>query len=381
MKIQIKIAIFTSIFSCISLASPTFNMRYTRVLTPTGDTLYSFKVENGSPNKVSYVTLGADELAGTQDLFITDTNTGELIPGITLSAPSPGWKVQFTPVDESNQAVIVWSTDGNSIISGGSQLGFGVIVPKGSNTNVSKCHFTLMDDKALHYAKKVSEAPTSDTGTFTITTSIIGLGSVTLGPNQPSYAAGSTVLLTPIPAKGYTFIGWTGDTTTTTQALSLTVTRNRFLTAKFQVNATPTYSLAVTARDETPTDSIYIRPRIIIQNVGTNSAAIGGFNFFFTTTPGKTSILNTWFSPKCKAIITKVNQKDAVTFTCTNLVLGPGAVYPDNAGTSFGVHNSDWSSHNRSLDWSEYGLGINFTTTNRVTVTDTLGQVISGNAP
>ncbi|TGE24819.1 PKD domain-containing protein [Hymenobacter aquaticus] len=73
-------------------------------------------------------------------------------------------------------------------------------------------------------------------GPFTLTTSTVGSGSVTKNPNAASYASGTVVSLTATPAAGYTFSGWSGDATGTTNPLAVTMTGNRSITATFTAN-------------------------------------------------------------------------------------------------------------------------------------------------
>jgi len=54
---------------------------------------------------------------------------------------------------------------------------------------------------------------------------------------------GSVVTLTATPSVGWNFTGWSGDTTATTNPLTLVITRNRSLTATFALNS---YTLSVT---------------------------------------------------------------------------------------------------------------------------------------
>ncbi|MBD2722164.1 InlB B-repeat-containing protein [Hymenobacter armeniacus] len=70
-------------------------------------------------------------------------------------------------------------------------------------------------------------------GPFTLTTSVVGSGTVTKNPNQTSYASGTNVTLTASPATGYTFSGWSGDATGTTNPLTVSMTANKTITATF----------------------------------------------------------------------------------------------------------------------------------------------------
>ncbi|WP_216688109.1 InlB B-repeat-containing protein [Hymenobacter siberiensis] len=68
---------------------------------------------------------------------------------------------------------------------------------------------------------------------YTLTTAMVGSGTVTKSPNAASYASGSTVSLTATPAAGYQFSGWSGDASGTANPLSVTMTANKNITATF----------------------------------------------------------------------------------------------------------------------------------------------------
>ncbi|GAB2851675.1 InlB B-repeat-containing protein [Hymenobacter ruber] len=82
--------------------------------------------------------------------------------------------------------------------------------------------------------KNITATFTATTPTnYTLTTSTVGSGSVTPNPNQATYASGSTVNLTATPAAGFTFTGWSGDATGSTNPLTVTMNGNKSITATF----------------------------------------------------------------------------------------------------------------------------------------------------
>jgi uncharacterized repeat protein (TIGR02543 family) len=94
---------------------------------------------------------------------------------------------------------------------------------------------------------------------YTLTVTTVGSGSVTANPDQPTYDHGTVVTLTATPAVGWRFTSWSGDTITTTNPLTLVMTRNRSLVATFTINS---YTLAVTTVgngtvSKTPNQSTY----------------------------------------------------------------------------------------------------------------------------
>ena len=70
--------------------------------------------------------------------------------------------------------------------------------------------------------------------TYTLNITVLGGGSVPKIPDQPTYNHGTIVELTATPAVGgWTFSGWSGDTSGTTNPLLVQMNRNRNITAIF----------------------------------------------------------------------------------------------------------------------------------------------------
>jgi uncharacterized repeat protein (TIGR02543 family) len=95
------------------------------------------------------------------------------------------------------------------------------------------------------------EAGRSSAATYTLTVSATN-GMVTKTPNQTSYSTGQTVTLQAVPNTGYTFSGWSGDLTGTTNPATVVMDTNKSVTANF--TAIPvTYTLSVSATNGTVT--------------------------------------------------------------------------------------------------------------------------------
>ena len=69
--------------------------------------------------------------------------------------------------------------------------------------------------------------------TYTLTTNSAGGGSIALSPPGGSYLSNTVVNLTATPAAGWIFLQWLGDVTGTNAAISLAMTRNKFVQAVF----------------------------------------------------------------------------------------------------------------------------------------------------
>jgi uncharacterized repeat protein (TIGR02543 family) len=87
--------------------------------------------------------------------------------------------------------------------------------------------------------------------TYTLSVSATN-GTVTKTPNQTSYTSGQTVTLQATPNAGYTFSGWSGDLTGTTNPATLVMNANKSVTANFTAT---TYTLTVNA----PAAGRYVR--------------------------------------------------------------------------------------------------------------------------
>ncbi|MDO6388675.1 malectin domain-containing carbohydrate-binding protein [Pontibacter sp. BT731] len=103
--------------------------------------------------------------------------------------------------------------------------------------------FSSLKDNAIISAIEFEKVATSTN--YSLTTSTTGNGSVGRSPDQSNYTAGTEVTLTATPASGYTFAGWSGDASGTTNPLTLTMNSNKNITATFTAVQQTAYSLSV----------------------------------------------------------------------------------------------------------------------------------------
>lgn len=73
-------------------------------------------------------------------------------------------------------------------------------------------------------------------------------GSISRSKDTTVYSSGSTVTLTAVPANGYRFNGWSGDTTGTTNPLVITMDKNKTMFANFVRQYTLTLTASSPAR-------------------------------------------------------------------------------------------------------------------------------------
>lgn len=97
----------------------------------------------------------------------------------------------------------------------------------GSNTVVV---LTMDRNKAVNAIFE----PVVNPYTLAVNVSPSGSGSVTKTPNQVSYPSGSLVTLQATPAAGWRFVSWSGDWTGNANPVTITMDRNRVVTANFE---------------------------------------------------------------------------------------------------------------------------------------------------
>lgn len=85
--------------------------------------------------------------------------------------------------------------------------------------------------------KKDANQPTDGVGPFTLSVTTQGAGTVARTPVLATYPKGTSVTLTASPAAGMVFTGWSGGNSTKANPLTLTMTSNTSLVARFQDSA------------------------------------------------------------------------------------------------------------------------------------------------
>ncbi|PYM07427.1 MAG: hypothetical protein DMD82_05410, partial [Candidatus Rokuibacteriota bacterium] len=148
-------------------------------------------------------------------LDVASVGGGTVVRSPNAAAYAPGTTVTLTPQPDAFHHFVGWSGDAS-----GSQSPLAV---------------TMDGNKSI--------TATFAIDSYTLSVAVSGSGTVAKSPDQASYTYGTQVTLTPTPATGYHFTGWSGDTSTTANPLVLTMTRARSLTASFAIDS---YTLSVT---------------------------------------------------------------------------------------------------------------------------------------
>jgi uncharacterized repeat protein (TIGR02543 family) len=133
-----------------------------------------------------------------------------------------------------------------------------------------------------------------NTYTLAVNASPAAGGSVSRNPSQATYNHGTSVQVTATPAVGYSFTGWSGDTTGTMNPFTKIMNGNKTYTANFAIN---TYTLAVNASPAAG-GSVSRNPSQATYNHGTSVqvTATPAVGYTFTSWSGDTTGTNNPFT-------------------------------------------------------------------------------------
>lgn len=146
-----------------------------------------------------------------------------------------GYSATYTLTVNTNGSGSVSRNPTNSVYPGGSTVtltalpadGWAFSSWSGDATGSSNPINVTMD------ANKSVTATFTQLPTYTLTTNVIGQGSISLDPPGGSYRSGSTVTATANPAPNWRFNGWSGAATGTANPVSVVMDGNKTLTAEF----------------------------------------------------------------------------------------------------------------------------------------------------
>jgi hypothetical protein len=104
------------------------------------------------------------------------------------------------------------------------------------------------------YANYTPSAPPQ----YTLTTNVVGQGSITLNPPGGVYEAGTVVTVTATPDSGWKFDNWSGDLSGSTNPTTITMNSNKSVTANFSLDV-PTGTVGNTTVFSSTSTSAYRR--------------------------------------------------------------------------------------------------------------------------
>lgn len=149
-------------------------------------------------------------LVGKPDQYTVTPSAGQngaINPSSNQTVTSGG-SVSFTATPNTDYDVDTWYVNNTAVQTGGTSF---------TLNNVTASDTVLVTFTPTTFALNVTAAN----------------GSVTKTPDQTRYAIGTQVTLTPTPAAGYMFTGWTGDYTGIGNPLVITMNSDESLSAQF----------------------------------------------------------------------------------------------------------------------------------------------------
>jgi uncharacterized repeat protein (TIGR02543 family) len=117
---------------------------------------------------------------------------------------------------------------------------------------------------------------------YALTTNVIGSGTITRIPNQPSYICGTVVQLTAVPAPGFVFAAWSGDATGSDNPINVTMDSAKNITALFVDVATAAAEHLLSGPDKPlgifPNPSTLGQTRVVYREPNAGSLQIAVFD-------------------------------------------------------------------------------------------------------
>ncbi|MBO2008207.1 InlB B-repeat-containing protein [Hymenobacter negativus] len=210
---------------------------------------YSFR-EGGTHrfiNNLSFQGGSSDKTIGT---LVSNSNVF-WVSG--ASSNGKGLVVSAADFVSTTAPATVGRTSGNApdlgnflALAAGSDLINAGVVPT-IPTNSAPVSYTYSGSNPDVGARESGNTTTPTSYTLTTAASPAAGGTITRSPNATSYAAGTVVTLTAVPAAGYVFAGWSGAASGSSATTTVTVTANSTATATFTPSTATTYTLTTTA--------------------------------------------------------------------------------------------------------------------------------------
>jgi uncharacterized repeat protein (TIGR02543 family) len=100
-------------------------------------------------------------------------------------------------------------------------------------TDLSDANAATVSHDNIPGTLTIDATPATGQQRYTLTVNVVGNGTVTQNPLNTTYLSGANVTLTAVPSASWTFQGWSGDLTGTQNPASITVDRNKTVTATF----------------------------------------------------------------------------------------------------------------------------------------------------
>jgi hypothetical protein len=187
-------------------------------------------------------------LLSIDDLFVTEGDTAVFsvtLAGGTGGSVSVGWAT----ADGSASSASDYTASSGTLSFSGATRSRTLSVPTTEDAAVEGSEtflVNLVNPSGANLAKAQGAAIVLDDDVpspFTLSVATSGAGSVQLAPPGGSYAPGTVVTLTALPAPGSAFAGWSGELSGTANPATLTMSADRSVTASFV--PVPTFTLTI----------------------------------------------------------------------------------------------------------------------------------------
>jgi uncharacterized repeat protein (TIGR02543 family) len=234
-----------------SLSTTTANRRAMPFTMPENGTICSVTMYHNGGSGSMIMGVYDGESLPTNRLGVTATTPVSGTTGwqtIDLTSPAfvaSGAKVWLAWVYESNPGMYYESGSPGRAHSSQGWSG-GMPDPFGSSTTANYIYSI--------YANYTPSAPPQ----YTLTTNVVGQGSITLNPPGGVYEAGTVVTVTATPDSGWKFDNWSGDLSGSTNPTTITMNSNKSVTANFSLDV-PTGTVGNTTVFSSTSTSAYRR--------------------------------------------------------------------------------------------------------------------------
>jgi ELWxxDGT repeat protein len=154
-----------------------------------------------------------------------------------------------------------------------------------------------------------------------------------------------------------------------TQTFSITVGNNSIISVR-------AYML-----DEGINENNISKPRIYVKNLGTSTISDLRVEYYFTTENGKTPIVDNYYIPKSTTQLVSLGYDNyKIVYNFSGFSVDPDSVLPNFGGNIVGIHYGDWSTINKTNDYSN-SLSSVFSENSRICVYSGNGALLWGTPP
>ncbi|NLW31904.1 MAG: hypothetical protein GXY77_10655, partial [Fibrobacter sp.] len=111
-------------------------------------------------------------------------------------------------------------------------------------------------------------------------------------------------------------------------------------------------SVRVFSREEGVGHNQLSRPRVYIENIGTEPVSNFYCHYYFTAENGKTPVLEDYYTPNSSVSLVGSGNDYIVKYDFNGTTLEPQQIVPNLDGNSIGIRYHDWSPMDKSNDFS-----------------------------